>query len=154
MNISIIFSSGLLTNCFIMHHTFLHSSAARFLALTSLLILSACSESRGLSGRDKGALGGAAVGAGLGAIIGHATHHTGEGIAIGAGTGALAGGLLGNESDVEDDRYTDQEERIRRQDEELRRQRREIQELRGSSSDDYDRDRYYDRNRDDDSYRY
>lgn len=136
---------------------FNHSS--RIILASTLLIIAGCSESKGLSGRESGALGGAAVGAGLGAIIGHATHRTGEGIAIGAGTGALAGGLLGNNSDVEDDRYHDQEERLRRQDEELRRQRREIQELRGNSSDDdyyrgSDRDRYDRYDRDNDSYRY
>lgn len=128
--------------------------------LSASLLISACSESKGLSGRETGALGGGALGAGLGAIIGHATGRTGEGIAIGAGTGALAGGLLGNNSDVEDERYKSQDEALRRQEEELRRQRREIQELRGNYSDDYDRaprDRY-DRDRGydqyNDSYRY
>lgn len=118
-----------------------------------------CSDSRPLSGREKGLIGGTAAGAGLGAIIGHATGSTGAGIAIGSGVGALAGGVLGNNSDVDDDRYKDEDERLRRQEDEIRRQRREIQELRGSSrdgsyDDSYDRDRndrYKDKS---DSYRY
>ncbi len=134
-----------------------------FVAIVALsLLLSACSESKGLSGRETGAIGGGALGAGLGAIIGHATGRTGEGIAIGAGVGALSGGLLGNESDVQDERYKSQDEALRRQEEELRRQRREIQELRGNYSDEpygssRDRnpsDRYDRYDRYEDSYRY
>lgn len=135
------------------------------LSLLSVLTIigAGCSQSRGLSGRETGALGGGALGAGLGAIVGHATGNTGAGIAIGAGAGALSGALIGNESDVQDDRAKEQDERLRRNEEELRRQRREIQELRknGSSGDDYYDDKYdrdpkdgdrYDRSRD--SYRY
>ncbi|NDC36527.1 MAG: hypothetical protein EBZ48_00560 [Proteobacteria bacterium] len=99
------------------------------LCVVVALVLSACSDSAPLSGREKGTLGGAALGSGLGAIIGHATGSTGAGIAIGAGVGALTGGVLGNESDKQDARTSAQEERLRRQQEELDRQRRELNEL-------------------------
>ena len=124
-------------------------------------LATACSESRPLSSREKGVIGGTAIGAGLGAIVGNATGNAGAGTAIGAGFGALTGGILGNESDRQDRRYEDQDERFRRQEEELRRQRREIQELRGAPRDDWRDGRYdYDDRRPSDygsgrdSYRY
>ena len=98
------------------------------LSLTALLLLSACEQP--LTSREKGVLTGTAIGSGAGAIIGHATGSTGAGIAIGAGLGALTGGLIGNESQVQEKRQEEQDERLRRQEEELRRQRREIDELR------------------------
>ena len=118
-----------------MNITYSHKFISRLVIIGFAATLFGCSESSPLSGREKGALGGGALGAGLGAIVGHATGNTGAGIAIGAGAGALTGGLIGNESDVNDKRYDDENDRLRRQDEELRRQRREIQELRGTPRD-------------------
>lgn len=114
--------------------------------LIALLFLSACE--RPLSSREKGVLVGGAIGSGAGAIIGHATGKTGAGVAIGGALGALSGGLIGNESDVQEKRQEDQDERLRRQEEELRRQRREIEELRRDGGRDSAPRRYDDTSKD------
>ena len=97
-----------------------------FLVFVSL----ASCEGNSLSGREKGVLTGGAIGSGLGAIIGNQSGHAGAGVAIGAAAGALAGGIIGNNSDVDDAKNREIEERQRRQDEEIRRQRRELEDMR------------------------
>lgn len=98
------------------------------------IAVSGCEGARFRS-REKGALAGGALGAGLGAIVGNQVGSTGAGIAIGSAFGAVSGGLIGNEMDVQDDRFADNDRRLADQEHELAENRRLINELRASGVD-------------------
>lgn len=99
-----------------------------------LALMPGC-QSRDLTLREKGALGGAAIGAGAGAIVGNQTGNAGAGTAIGAGLGAVTGALIGNEMDRTEMQVSERSQQIAAQQREIEANRRLIEELRARGAD-------------------
>lgn len=101
--------------------------------LSSLAIISACTEPGEMTGVS--AATGGVVGAGLGAIVGNQTGNPGAGLVIGAVAGAGAGAAVGNVLEAQDQAIKQQDEAIERQEQVIRAQRGEIEELRRGTQD-------------------
>jgi uncharacterized protein YcfJ len=96
-------------------------------AFASLLVLGGCSQP--LSTREKSTLVGGGLGAATGAIIGAAVGNPGAGAAIGGALGAGGGALIGDQTQGQEVRQTEQQREIEEQRREIEQQRRELEQL-------------------------
>jgi len=101
----------------------------------TLMVVSSCSETGGMSDTAKGAAIGTALGAGTGAIVGSATGKAGYGTAIGAGLGALAGAGVGYVSENQKVETARMQNQIDYQQQQLEENRRLIEELKRQGAD-------------------